>query len=316
MPKLARKPPRYTLHAASGNARVRYHGRDIYLGLHGTPESDRKYAEFVAAWSAQEPPSKPQAARNPPSRCLVSIAELIEKFWARCRTYYRRGGKRTGEAETIRYALRPLLRRYGALLAAELTPKRLKEVREDMIALGWWRRYVNSSVCRIRLMFAWAVEEELVPPSVAGAAWALQPLAASVQDRVEIPCRPNPNLRARPGSRHPRIHRLPSAGVATSLRLRLILSRPHLKACKRRVISRPASSAVWSVRVALRATQLDFNSTPPRVPVGDPRRPEAGFPPEAAEMQHDARRRRMVSRPDWGFCHAPGPEVTVGALGP
>ena len=52
MPKLTRKPPKYTLHVPSGQARVRYQGKDYYLGLHGSPESYQRYAEFLARLNA------------------------------------------------------------------------------------------------------------------------------------------------------------------------------------------------------------------------------------------------------------------------
>ena len=40
--------PKYRLHKGSGQALVQYRGQRIYLGVHGSPESRRKYREFVA----------------------------------------------------------------------------------------------------------------------------------------------------------------------------------------------------------------------------------------------------------------------------
>jgi integrase len=45
----------------------------------------------------------------------------------------------------------------------------LKAVREEMIRRGWSRRYINASIRRTKQMFNRAVEEELIPPEVAGA---------------------------------------------------------------------------------------------------------------------------------------------------
>jgi len=62
----------------------------------------------------------------------------------------------TGEHETIRCCLRFLTNRYAELLASEFGPKKLKMVREDMIALGKSRRYINKAVSIVKRCFTWA----------------------------------------------------------------------------------------------------------------------------------------------------------------
>jgi hypothetical protein len=42
------KIPSYLPHPASGQARVRFNGRDIYLGPYGSAESQQAYARFIA----------------------------------------------------------------------------------------------------------------------------------------------------------------------------------------------------------------------------------------------------------------------------
>jgi len=42
------------------------------------------------------------------------------------------------------------------LLASEFGPKKLKMVREDMIALGKSRRYINKAVSIVKRCFTWA----------------------------------------------------------------------------------------------------------------------------------------------------------------
>ena len=42
------KIPSYLPHPASGQARVRVNGHDIYLGPYGSPESKQAYARFIA----------------------------------------------------------------------------------------------------------------------------------------------------------------------------------------------------------------------------------------------------------------------------
>lgn len=44
MPRLVYKPPGYSLHKASGQARVKFNGKTTYLGKFGSPESHQRYA--------------------------------------------------------------------------------------------------------------------------------------------------------------------------------------------------------------------------------------------------------------------------------
>ena len=49
-------PPKYKLHKASGKAVVRLNGKEIYLGVHNTPESLERYQRFIAEnWATGKP---------------------------------------------------------------------------------------------------------------------------------------------------------------------------------------------------------------------------------------------------------------------
>ncbi len=48
MPRLVNRLPKYSLHKPSGQAKVRYGGKDTYLGPYGSRESKEAYAAFVA----------------------------------------------------------------------------------------------------------------------------------------------------------------------------------------------------------------------------------------------------------------------------
>jgi integrase len=52
------------------------------------------------------------------------------------------------------------------LEVAEFGPLCLKAVREKMIEKKWCRKSVNDQTARIKHVFKWAVENELVPPSI------------------------------------------------------------------------------------------------------------------------------------------------------
>ena len=45
-------------------------------------------------------------------------------------------------------------------------PLALNAVRGHMVKLCWARSYINPQIGRVRRMFRWGVENELVPPSV------------------------------------------------------------------------------------------------------------------------------------------------------
>jgi integrase len=175
MPRLVHKVPGYSHHKARNLGKVRYQGRDHYFpGPYNSPESLRAYADWVdrlhSRRGATEAPEAAGAlATDDPAPNCLTIAELIEKYWDHARTYYRRDGQLTGEHAVIRAALRPLLDTFSAILASEFKPRLLKAVRDEMIRRGWSRRYINASVRRTKQMFNWAVEEELIPPEVAGA---------------------------------------------------------------------------------------------------------------------------------------------------
>jgi integrase len=126
-------------------------------------------------------------APDAPAPALLTIAELVEKFWAHAKSYYQQDGKPTGEQEVIRYALKPLLRMFSALLASEFKPRYLKAVRDEMIRCGSSRRYINASVRRIKRMFNWAVEEELILPEVAGALARVRGLGKGRSEAREKP---------------------------------------------------------------------------------------------------------------------------------
>ncbi len=163
MPRLTRKPPKYSLHKPSGQAKVRSGGRTVYLGKYGSPESKEAYARFIACIPKPEPVVK---IAEPAPGASFLVGEIVLKFFNHAKEYYVRDGVPTGEHETIRCCLRFLTNRYLELPALEFGPKKLKIVREDMIKLGKSRQYINKATGIIKRCFRWAASEELVPGTV------------------------------------------------------------------------------------------------------------------------------------------------------
>jgi hypothetical protein len=164
MPKLLNRPPKYSLHKPSGQAKVRYNGKTIYLGKHGTRASLEAYAEIVANLPK---PNGPVTFTDPLPGTILMVGECCQRFEVHARTYYARDGVPTGEHVTIRCSLRPLVKRFAELPVTEFGPKKLKTVRADMIALGWTRYYVNKATSIIKRCFTWLASEELVPAEIA-----------------------------------------------------------------------------------------------------------------------------------------------------
>ncbi len=161
--------PTPTRHKSS-QAVVRLNGRDHYLGRYGTNGAKLAYERIVAEWLAH-------GRTLPGDAAGMTINELIAAFWPWAKRHYRRpDGTATNEVTDFKMSLRPVRHLYGDTPAKEFGPLALKAVRELFIkgydhpkhgpqpALA--RGVVNQRVARVRRMFKWAVENELVPPDV------------------------------------------------------------------------------------------------------------------------------------------------------
>jgi integrase len=66
----------------------------------------------------------------------------------------------------IKSTLRTLREMYGSELASRFGPLALKAVRQKFIEAGMARVTCNAHVARIKRLFRWGTEQELIPPSV------------------------------------------------------------------------------------------------------------------------------------------------------
>jgi integrase len=160
---MARNPrlPSYRRHS-SGQARVTLNGNDHLLGPYGSPESKEAYNRLLREYlEGVHQPSERRGEEKEP----LSLNEVILAYWKHAKDYYGFDGKRGDEA-CLRDALRVVKDLYGLTSAQEFGPKALKLCRSEMIAKGWSRNYVNAQTGRIKRMFRWATEEEMIPPAV------------------------------------------------------------------------------------------------------------------------------------------------------
>jgi site-specific recombinase XerD len=159
--------PTYRLHKQSGQAVVTLpdglgRRRDVLLGRYGSPESRREYARVLAEWEAND-----RRLPQPSATSDISVNELVLAYWKHARDYY--GWVKhpeRGDRVSLKDALRVVRKLHGHTPARDFGPLALKACRARMIRKGWARTYINSQVDRVRRMFRWAAEEELLPGSV------------------------------------------------------------------------------------------------------------------------------------------------------
>jgi integrase len=173
-------PPSYRVYKRTGQAVVTIDGHDHYLGEYGSLESRQKYNRLIAAWLArqrQAESGEPGGEPVPEVGDALSVNEVILAYVRHASAYYKPadGGERK-ELGCIRDALRVVKQLFGRTPAAEFGPRALKAVRVEMLGKDWSRGYVNHQVNRVRRMFRWATEEELIPPAVHHALQAVRGL--------------------------------------------------------------------------------------------------------------------------------------------
>jgi integrase len=159
VPKLSHNAtPSYRKHRGSGQAVVTLNGRDHYLGRYGTAASKAEYDRLIAEWLGC-------GRQLPTDGGDVSMNKVMLAYLHYAAGYYSADSE-TSEVYRIKEALSPLKELFGTLPAAEFGPKKLKRLREAMLAKGWCRTNVNHQIHRVKRMIKWAVSEELVPQSL------------------------------------------------------------------------------------------------------------------------------------------------------
>ncbi|MEM9353571.1 MAG: site-specific integrase [Planctomycetota bacterium] len=187
MPRLQHQPPKYRLHKGSGQAVASLNGRRVYLGKHGSDESQRRYRELLQEWER----NRRSQSDAPPQAVLVSeeslanvvtpkalrakraggvpitLDELIFVYRRHARAYYVKNGKVTREAEMVVEVTDLLGRKHGDEYVDDFGPVKLDDFRDDLITdKDWSRGYINKQVTRLIAMFKWAVAKELCRPEV------------------------------------------------------------------------------------------------------------------------------------------------------
>jgi integrase len=160
--------------------------KEIALGPWQSKEANTAYANVLKTLAANEgrwPDAAPPTPLNERTITEVALAFVQQRL-----PQYRAESKEPYEFQHIVIPL--LVAQFGPLPAIEFTPKRLKLLRETFIAKSWCRTTINRQITRVKTIFKWAAEEELVPGTVHHALTAvrcLPPLTPNVKEPLGRP---------------------------------------------------------------------------------------------------------------------------------
>lgn len=155
----SKAPPKYRKHKATGQSIVTIDGKDFYLGPHGSKASKLEYDRLIGEWLANG-----RSLRIADQ--VLTITELIAKYWKHAKGYYIKNGKPTDELPGLKIALQLLRSTYGNATIDQFGPLSLVALQNKFVERGNCRRYVNQNIGRIKRMFRWGVAQEIVPNEV------------------------------------------------------------------------------------------------------------------------------------------------------
>jgi integrase len=147
--------------------------RVYFPGRYDSPESRAAYNQWLRGHLG-EPEAGVTMPDNPG---CVQVADLVLCFLDWAKLYYLRDGKAGSEYHCLRAATIPLLKIADCVLVQHFGPKNLKAVRADMIERRWTRDTINDQIGRVRRIFKWGVEHEVVKESVWRTLQAVSPLS-------------------------------------------------------------------------------------------------------------------------------------------
>lgn len=159
---MPRRIPKYVRHKARNKGKVTFNGKTHYLpGVYNSEESHAEYDRLVAEFLSKQ---------DTPDTANVTFRFLAASYTQFCNEFYVDAeGKPSEEGNQIRRAIKPLLSLFGREPVNGFGPRKLKQVREKMIAAGLYRNTINDRISRILRMLSWAVSEEYLNPQILNA---------------------------------------------------------------------------------------------------------------------------------------------------
>lgn len=148
--------PTYLKHDATGQARIVWGGKTIYLGKFGSPESHAKHAQICAEILA--------TGSLKTTDGQIKLSKLVARFMADMEREYTQRGSR--EAKQMARAMRYLVESYGEDSAEEMTTRKLLILQRLWIDKPMTRSTVNMYTGYILRLYEWATRYEYVAASV------------------------------------------------------------------------------------------------------------------------------------------------------
>jgi integrase len=229
--------PKLRRHSTRNLGYVELAGKRLYLGPWGAPETTNRYYELMATWMPTErrrPVAPPPAER---AAAELTVVELAVRFMEHAAGYY----GPSSSLHTYKAAIRHWRAVAGAERVADFGPKRLRDVRDAMVAAGLARPTCNRLVGLVRAIVRWGVSEELVNPSVLEALRAVAPLQRGrTEAREPEPIGPVPQ--AHVDAVLPRV----ASPVAAMIRLQLLTGARPGELVNLRAVDLDTSGSVWT----------------------------------------------------------------------
>lgn len=167
----------------SGQARIRIHGREHYLGTWGSKASHIEYARLMAEFASG---STPLPTEGPGS---LTISQLVDRWFDAMKIRY---SPTSQEHVTFRQVTQKLLDLYADTRVDQFDVRSLRAVRTHMIASGWAKGHIQRQITRIRTMWRWAESERLVPAGTWHHLQSLPPIGSGEKVRQTKPREPVP----------------------------------------------------------------------------------------------------------------------------
>ncbi len=124
-------------------------------------------------------------SESPVEAVEVTVKTITDLLLVHAERHYVKNGKATSQVHNFKSTIGPLVEMYGSTSAHSFGPKKLKEVRSAMIRKGWCRTSINQHMGRVRQVFKYAVQEEMIPAETLNRLKALSPLLPGRSDAGE-----------------------------------------------------------------------------------------------------------------------------------
>jgi len=230
------------VHKATRQAYFLIDGQRHYVGKAHLPETRERAARFIAEYRA----GGEQVATG-----AITVNEIVARFLMYAATYYRRpDGTPTSEVASYKAAAKDLCSLYGRTPAVDFGPKALKAVRQAMIERDLCRGVVNQNAKRIKRMFRWATENEMIPPTVFHGLQAVRGL-----NRGRSAARETDPVKPVPQEHIDAVLRLASASLGALIRLQLATGMRPGEALQMRPCDIDRSGKVWVYVPPMHKTQ-------------------------------------------------------------